>query len=942
MTTLTLGRSYTLDSMLMDTPVTPSGPVFLPEQALVLQNKLFTAFGDGADENDSQSKLDLADLVVDWIREMQAVEVVHPGPGDDEFSNVARKSIDDWGTVCSLVKTREALRQQNKVKMEHVEQAVAKALAQVVQTGLAGVSSHSSAITSKMAAWKKGIQDEGVRQLAAADEQINEAVQKAEATVASLLRLARSLYDRDRPKSEDEVVAAMMLQVEQHMESLALSGCGAAAGTGGTTQASPMDVCSAQEERPQRGMLPPPPPDRAVELQLQLTRTGLHRLDATADTLKEMMQYGLLLQRADGSYETPEEQAAENWDNSSIVFNAKLSKTQRRRGKYVMKTFRDLKALYGSASAKAIRERKKELGSEWWWPHPEMGESEEWECFKVYDSMEFEDDETSTQEHSFRAEGTLDAGKLPPAGSSGQLVLLGDARKGKSKGKTSLRKSATAKLSQISSKLTEARVLAAELPAATQMSEKMRDGYTQELEEGKQSVEQARAKLETWFARKLEDAEIVGPERAVYDEILREVESAFVMLNGKVKAVKTATAPPKEAKAKAKGRAAKGRCVSTPLHAYVLRSIGKGVTSFVGAREMLEAVNQEFQGYGMELGGAAGELIATSGKWTSNFQRDMLRKCKAAKVPVSKIQVPVMLKGELKKRNLPVVLPHEVFPWLVKQGLIPLSETDEITKFWSHARTAGMPTMGATDSHIPLYLWGDDARFTETHEDKIVVVAFGRVLETSKNALETVWPLFLYQQVVTSFNILFEQGVMVETPSGERKRVFAAVVQYQGDWKWHKPGFKISNLDRYPTFQCKAYNGRVVVAWLANKAVQWHLANWFNVTERCPRYLSVEEASSLQCACDCSLDAYLQLARQAVNDKMCLFPVKPKFHGWQEMALWAVKHRINPRTYHCFRQEDMVGSVVRIAQACHKRSVEEMALARVYLQLCYSKGTGSR
>ena len=33
---------------------------------------------------------------------------------------------------------------------------------------------------------------------------------------------------------------------------------------------------------------------------------------------------------------------------------------------------------------------------------------QEWECFKVYDSMEFEDDETSTQEHQFRAEGTLE------------------------------------------------------------------------------------------------------------------------------------------------------------------------------------------------------------------------------------------------------------------------------------------------------------------------------------------------------------------------------------------------------------------------------------------------------------------------------------------------------------------------------------------------------
>ena len=42
-----------------------------------------------------------------------------------------------------------------------------------------------------------------------------------------------------------------------------------------------------------------------------------------------------------------------------------------------MRTFRELKTLYGSAAAKAIRERKKELGSEWWWPLPEMGDNED-------------------------------------------------------------------------------------------------------------------------------------------------------------------------------------------------------------------------------------------------------------------------------------------------------------------------------------------------------------------------------------------------------------------------------------------------------------------------------------------------------------------------------------------------------------------------------------
>ena len=70
-------------------------------------------------------------------------------------------------------------------------------------------------------------------------------------------------------------------------------------------------------------------------------------------------------------------QASENWNESSIVFNASLARTQRRRGKYVLRTFRELKTLYGSAAAKAIRERKKELGSEWWWPLPEMGDNED-------------------------------------------------------------------------------------------------------------------------------------------------------------------------------------------------------------------------------------------------------------------------------------------------------------------------------------------------------------------------------------------------------------------------------------------------------------------------------------------------------------------------------------------------------------------------------------
>lgn len=47
--------------------------------------------------------------------------------------------------------------------------------------------------------------------------------------------------------------------------------------------------------------------------------------------------------------------------------------------------------------------------------------------------------------------------------------------------------------------------------------------------------------------------------------------------------------------------------------------------------------------------------------------------------------------------------------------------------------------------------------------------------------------------------------------------------------------------------------------------------------------------------------------------------------------------------YMCFLLAVIYDGIVGqgIAEACHKRSVEEITLSRVYLQLCYSKGTGS-
>ena len=96
-------------------------------------------------------------------------------------------------------------------------------------------------------------------------------------------------------------------------------------------------------------------------------------------------------------------------------------------------------------------------------------------------------------------------------------------------------------------------------------------------------------------------------------------------------------------------------------------------------------------------------------------------------------------------RSQPLVLPHEIIPWLVERGVFPVGPEaeEEVTQYWSHMDKMGTPRNGASHQHVPLYLWGDDAQFTE-NQDKLCAVSFGRTLESGKNSLIFCWPLFLY------------------------------------------------------------------------------------------------------------------------------------------------------------------------------------------------------
>jgi hypothetical protein len=70
----------------------------------------------------------------------------------------------------------------------------------------------------------------------------------------------------------------------------------------------------------------------------------------------------------------------ENWMESSLMANASRTLTSRRRGKYKLTTYRDLKAQFGAGVAKQLRDNKKEQEQakaatdsiNYWCEHPDF------------------------------------------------------------------------------------------------------------------------------------------------------------------------------------------------------------------------------------------------------------------------------------------------------------------------------------------------------------------------------------------------------------------------------------------------------------------------------------------------------------------------------------------------------------------------------------------
>ena len=104
---------------------------------------------------------------------------------------------------------------------------------------------------------------------------------------------------------------------------------------------------------------------------------------------------------------------------------------------------------------------------------------------------------------------------------------------------------------------------------------------------------------------------------------------------------------------------------------------------------------------------------------------------------------------QLWERQFPVVLPHQLLPWLERNHAWPKISSVAVKEYWDHFRDKvpwGHLADDLPDQVHPLWLWGDDCQYNEQYE-KIICVSLGHCCDKNTMSLESNWPLFTIRVV---------------------------------------------------------------------------------------------------------------------------------------------------------------------------------------------------
>lgn len=164
-------------------------------------------------------------------------------------------------------------------------------------------------------------------------------------------------------------------------------------------------------------------------------------------------------------------------------------------------------------------------------------------------------------------------------------------------------------------------------------------------------------------------------------------------------------------------------------------------------------------------------------------------------------------------------------------------------------------------------------------------------------------------------------------------------------------GLQYMNERKTLVFKGKAWNTRCVPAWIAEvtrenthldgshgdmrASCMYALAAWFNALEKNgPRSLDVQSAENISGHGLDFLRCYGTLAKKSREKTLRHFWVlKPKHHRMHHICKDVLKDKYSPRGYACWRDEDFVGHVKKIAAKVHPKNLSDRVLFRWRVRL---------
>ena len=145
----------------------------------------------------------------------------------------------------------------------------------------------------------------------------------------------------------------------------------------------------------------------------------------------------------------------------------------------------------------------------------------------------------------------------------------------------------------------------------------------------------------------------------------------------------------------------------------------------------------------------------------------------------------------------------------------------------------------------------------------------------------------------------------------------------------------------FTAFQAKANQVKYILLWLAQvlsrpgisgewrKTMFFHFAEFENICSSHGPFLPPDAAEAIARHIEGAFLCYNALSARSLRNRSYMWSISPKAHMVTHMAYdFVIETLRNPRTTTCYADEDMVGKMKVIVEACHGKTAPQMAMRR--------------